>query len=151
MKANNILFITLFVFFGLYVSAQNSLISFEYTYDGAGNRTSRIVFDISSNRSITDSTLVNDLEKLETCLENIKMNMYPNPVVNTLHVEIITEMQNYEKISYQIIDVNGKVIESDFFVSAEADINFSRMDSGIYILRLMSNNNHTEYKIIKER
>lgn len=67
--------------------------------------------------------------------------VYPNPVKDILHIESPAHLQ---KII--LFDVNGKII----YVSEKTDkINMSSFAKGIYILKIVSENNVSEYKIVK--
>lgn len=70
---------------------------------------------------------------------------YPNPVTNYLTVK------SNESISkYEIISLLGSVIESKNNTSQEAIIDFSGYSTGIYLVKVHSENNIKTLKIIKE-
>jgi len=80
--------------------------------------------------------------------ENV--NVFPNPAKNTLNVSLPAEIAT--GVSYEIFDVNGKKVKS---VSNKADaqaisIDISNMATGLYILKLKSNEGSSSYKFIKE-
>ena len=146
------------------IYCQSNTISFEYDYDAAGNRISRTIINMSKS-CIIDTTFVSEddnirqkianyenlenLEKLETKLEDMRITLYPNPVKELLHVEI-NGLQDTPKVSYQLIDMNGRIVENNTFNSEKSDISFHNKQSGVYILRLLINGNYKEYKILRD-
>ncbi len=141
-------------------SQSNSGVSFEYAYDAAGNRISRTVITFPENRSVSDSIANPDLYAADGMEESdqdksIGMNMgdvvvdiYPNPVKGELYLEV-NGTDDFEKVFFEVIDVNGRVVANNRLKSSTADINFSNMEKGIYFLRLFINDEYKEYKVVK--
>ena len=70
--------------------------------------------------------------------------LYPNPVKDLLHVES-ENMQQYE-----IFSLDGKLIRSSQASGSESVIDFSNLDSGVYMLRITSDSGVVTRKVIKE-
>jgi hypothetical protein len=81
------------------------------------------------------STGLNDIKK-----SNI--NLFPNPIVNTLYIQSGLDFKEYKLYSIQ-----GKLIESGNIESNQKDL--SHLQSGVYVLNLKINNDWIQYKIIK--
>ncbi|MDR2010640.1 MAG: T9SS type A sorting domain-containing protein [Bacteroidales bacterium] len=142
-------------------------ISFEYTYDNAGNRISRTVITLSETR-MTDNDSINhrgiypggediysDItgiydqnENTRMALEDVIIDIYPNPVQGELNLEV-KGTGNFEKVFFEVVDLNGRMISNNRLKSSNASINFSGMQQGEYILRLFVNDSYREYKVIK--
>ncbi|WP_274475728.1 T9SS type A sorting domain-containing protein [Mangrovimonas aestuarii] len=72
----------------------------------------------------------------------------PNPVRNTLNLELPGNMDN---TSVEIYDVLGKLVHSQFLgSSSQAELNVSSWNKGVYIVRLMSNDKVTTKRFIKQ-
>lgn len=66
--------------------------------------------------------------------QNIQVNVFPNPMVNQLHVEGEFEGNT----SYTLTDVQGKVVKSEALQSNTIDV--SNLEKGVYILSIEINN-----------
>ena len=70
--------------------------------------------------------------------------LYPNPVKDLLHVRCDNMRQ------YYIFSVDGKLVKSSQTNDNEAVIDFSGLESGIYMLRITSDKDVVTKRIIKE-
>lgn len=79
----------------------------------------------------------------EFVFKNIKV--YPNPTSGKIFLE------SQEKINYAILNIDGKVIKPEKYITNNNEIiDISHLPNGIYLLKLV-NAQHTEYrKIIKK-
>lgn len=71
------------------------------------------------------------------------IKLYPNPVLNTLH---IYDPENIVD-SYAITDMSGKIIKQG--VHSNSAVSVSNFTSGVYFLKLQSGENQTIKKLIK--
>jgi len=62
---------------------------------------------------------------------SLTIKSYPNPVKDILIVEYQNDFQEY-----QILDVNGSVIDNGNISSAPLELDFSTYESGIYFLQI---------------
>lgn len=76
-------------------------------------------------------------------------NLYPVPAKNELFIDLLNDdLSNY---SYDIINMNGQVVTSKAKVKNRKEkIDLSHLPSGLYIVRLKSNNSYFSRKFIKE-
>ena len=79
----------------------------------------------------------------EENFKSIKFAMYPNPVKNTLNIVLPS---NIEKPKVEIYSVLGKIIQSKYLKESFNEINVSNLNSGIYLLKIMSENNSYSVK-----
>ena len=73
---------------------------------------------------------------------------YPNPTTSFVNLTI----KNYplENLNYQLLDINGRIIEENKVLDQETTINLELFASSIYILKLNSINKEIKtFKIIK--
>lgn len=80
--------------------------------------------------------------------ESVKVNVYPNPVIDTF--KVVTQISTFNQ--YTLYNFNGQVILSNKVANNtnEIEIDFSQFSKGIYLLKLDGDNNSGTYKIIKE-
>lgn len=73
-----------------------------------------------------------------------KIEIYPNPVKNEIHIKNTTN----PVINIEIFDINGKLVltkNNDLEV-----ITINKLQSGIYFMKLYTQHNNTSWKFIKE-
>lgn len=75
------------------------------------------------------------------------VSLSPNPVRDVLSISVAT---NTTVTSYEIFDVNGKVVKSMNSTSSISEINVSELSVGNYILKLQSDKGIASKKFIKE-
>ncbi|MFD2914848.1 T9SS type A sorting domain-containing protein [Psychroserpens luteus] len=92
-----------------------------------------ISLTVDSSLSIND----NDIFKIKT---------YPNPVKNWLTLDV--GIQGEFKTS--LADVNGKIILEQTFNTSIASLDLSSLSSGLYVLKLFSEDRQITKKIIKQ-
>jgi len=71
------------------------------------------------------------------------VNIYPNPVNNTLFIE-----SNNTNLQLELYDVNGQLIWQNNGVDTK-QIPFNNFEKGIYFLEIVNNNERTIQKIVK--
>lgn len=79
----------------------------------------------------------------------LKWNAYPNPTSNLLTLEII----NYDvsSLRYVMIDLSGKIIETNKITQDKTEIDMSHRVSSTYLVTLIENNKTLKtFKIIKK-
>ena len=91
-------------------------------------------FEISTTVGINETTI------------NLEMSVYPNPTTNYLTLKT----DDNANLSYQLIDMQGKVIESKNVVSNPSNISLEGQPKAIYFLNVVNNNQVVKtFKIIK--
>ena len=70
--------------------------------------------------------------------------LYPNPVKDILHIGC-DNMQQYE-----VYSLDGKLIRSSQTNGSEDVIDFSNLESGVYMVRITSNTGVMTRRVIKE-
>ena len=74
--------------------------------------------------------------------------VYPNPTHDFLTLKVNYEPGNI--LSYQLINLNGKLLETKEISGSETSIDMSHLDSGTYFLKVTdSHNRFSMFKIIK--
>jgi hypothetical protein len=79
---------------------------------------------------------------------NFSYSVYPNPTADNL----ILEAPNFKtgKITYQLLDLNGNILRSDFISGNRTEINTGTLPSSVYILQIIQENKQIQsFKIIK--
>jgi hypothetical protein len=103
---------------------------------GVLNNSGQLIFtQITSpeESSIPSNIVTPKTEKLS------QLTIYPNPS----HDEITLSIEGYsfERLKYSIIDGNGQIIHSDYFVPESSNIDVSYLNTGIYVLKVIDENN----------
>ncbi len=93
-----------------------------------------------------DSTIINISWGLGFNNNDVaKINMYPNPTTNYLIIST-----NFDYFSYQLLDINGKIILTNDINSNVAKIDFSQFNKGVYFIKLITNDKIYINKIISK-
>ncbi len=127
-----------------------SAVAYEQTvtinYDGSGDvadmaDTPNALLAFDTEQSVTN----NVLETRVLSLNNMDINLYPNPVQNILTITNVTTVKNI-----QIMNVTGQAVKAVTPVTDKAEINVSDLQSGIYFVKFVDENgNSITTKIIK--
>jgi len=104
------------------------------------------------NRAISHSEIMQIVNACTTTdlpeLFSPKVSIYPNPTNGTSNVQI---SEYNESISYTVISIDGKAIQQEQNITTNnIAIDLSDKSSGIYFLKLYSNNSSKVFKIIKK-
>ena len=88
------------------------------------------------------------VEIKETAL-NIKFSLYPNPSADILTLQ--TSDNNKEKLSYQLFDMQGKLLCNGQVTTQQTQINTESLPSATYFIHIVNreNKNVQSFKIIK--
>ena len=80
---------------------------------------------------------------------SLKFNAFPNPTVDVLTLSI--EDYDLTNLSYQMIDINGKIIETHKINQVQTILNMSNRVSALYFIAINDNNKTLKtFKIIKK-
>jgi hypothetical protein len=73
---------------------------------------------------------------------------WPNPVINNLFIKI--DGTPVTDVSYQVLDLNGQLVEKNKIVASNTIISMQKYQSGVYIVNIIySNKKSLHFKIIK--
>ena len=79
---------------------------------------------------------------------NLELSVYPNPTTNYLQLKV--ESEKLESLTYQLIDLQGKVIENKTVNSNYTNISLEGQATATYFLNVVKNNQLVKtFKIIK--
>lgn len=80
---------------------------------------------------------------------NLQMAVFPNPTTNWLQLDI--KNYGFEKLNYQIFDINGKLILQSIISAETTTISMENLSTNIYLLKVLNNNKEVKtFKIIKK-
>ena len=114
---------------------------FTYAYDDNGNRVSRI-FDSQRLANPADSIMEKDL------LEKYSLDVYPNPVTESLNVAIY-DLKPDSKVKISLYDPQGRIVYEANHIGSNSMINFSQYSVGIYFLEVKIDKQKISYRIQK--
>jgi hypothetical protein len=93
-------------------------------------------YEISTTLGINETTI------------NLEMNVYPNPVTNFLTLKV--DDVELSTLSFQLIDLKGKVITNKKVNSATTTVAMENLPTATYFLKVTDNNQIVKtFKIIK--
>jgi hypothetical protein len=134
----------LFIFLSIGLQAAGTI---SYTYDVAGNRISRtykVLAAVQMKKQLEEPVPIEE-EKVG----DRTIRIYPNPTKGALGVEILGG-DDKEKIRIQLYNMKGSQIQNLPVYSGLNTVNMFDCAAGMYVLRLVSEKETIEYKIIKE-
>lgn len=151
------LFIAFFVFYYLAIQAQqHEVIASAGDYfknsNGALSWTIGEVITESLNGSNVSlgqgfqqtNIVITEIQK--PLLNDISVDVFPNPTNDYLNVKTAKE----PFLKYQLVDMNGKIIEQNIIENSNYKISVKYLLKGIYFIKFFDNNNAVKtYKIIK--
>lgn len=78
-----------------------------------------------------------DVEVLSSVEVNIEIDLvvYPNPTTDVLNLKI--ESPNDQSISYQLVDLQGKLILNDVVTEETTQLNMTTLETSSYILNVI--------------
>ena len=80
---------------------------------------------------------------------NLQLAVYPNPTTNWLQLEV--RNTDFANLSYQLFDLNGKIILNEKITAETSTIQMERLPAAIFLLKVVSNNKEVKtFKIIKK-
>ena len=85
---------------------------------------------------------------IEVTIINLEFVAYPNPTNNALKLNIGN--YNNEKLTYQLYDMQGKLLDSKQVVNSSTTINMQGLPVSTYFLNVLDNNSLIKtFKVIK--
>lgn len=106
----------------------------------------KIQLNVTNALTLAEVQVFAPEEALSTTItENIKVNLYPNPVTDKL----TASTPNAVFKQYTIYSINGQEITSHKVNAKEIEIYVDKLSNGIYLLKLEGNKFSETYKIIK--
>jgi len=96
-----------------------------------------------TKNNIHNNVGVNDLQK-----KSNNLSIYPNPVNNTLYIIDSNDRTKLEINEIKIIDYMGRVLKSHKLINSSVHV--ADLNSGIYIIKLITNDKITTKKFIKQ-
>jgi hypothetical protein len=90
-------------------------------------------------------SIVSGLEEMGI---NLYLSVYPNPATDFLQLTI--ENEDMKEFSYQLYDINGKLLENKKITGNETSIAFSNFIPATYFLKVIEGKNEVRtFKIVK--
>ena len=79
---------------------------------------------------------------------NLTVSAYPNPTTDFLNLKV--ENYNNQNLSYQLLDMSGKLLETKKLEGEQTRIGMSNLAHATYFVKVIRNNNEVKtFKIIK--
>ena len=89
------------------------------------------------------------LSNPELTTVNLKAVTYPNPTTDYVMLNITDN--GLTNLSYNLIDVQGRVLSNEQISDSDTQISMKKFSIGMYVLKVNQNNNELKtFKIIKK-
>ncbi|MCL1942161.1 MAG: T9SS type A sorting domain-containing protein [Candidatus Azobacteroides sp.] len=124
--------------------AQNTI---QYGYDASGNRTSRTILLPSAPKSQVPEQ--QNMPAYTDLFAGLNISIYPNPTKGQLTVQI-DGLQPEQTVDILVYSLSGSLLLKKTKVGAVTDIDIGSRPAGTYVMKIVSGENTTEWKIIKE-
>ena len=155
MKKISITLLTIFAF--LFANAQDATVAVGGDATGNGGSAAysigQVVYTSNSgttgsvNQGVQQPYNIEANGIFETSL-NISLTVFPNPTAANL--TLIVANYNNEKLTYQLLDIQGKLITAKDVTSSKTEIHTSDLAYATYILNVTLDNKTVQsFKIIK--
>ena len=150
----SVLLVMLLVSFGLRAQVSVNAAGGNATGDGGSVSFSvgQMAFsaNVGTNGSVTEGVQqpyeISVLSVAEQA-ENISLSVYPNPSTDYLYLTTSDEISN---LSYQLFDMNGRLLQSEKIVGNQTNINMQGLVSATYFVKVNQGNKTVKsFKIIK--
>lgn len=92
---------------------------------------------------LDDFTLIDEALSVNSISTNNDVKIYPNPVQNELSIDL----KNYSQANAKIISLNGNTVFETTLNTYQNKLDISGLDSGIYVVQVITNLGVTNYKI----
>lgn len=148
----------LLLFFGLGgLHAQEATVATGGEASGVGGSASYSIGQVAYTNFGTNASVAQGVQQpfeistttgIEVTKINLKLSAYPNPTSDFLTLEIGT--YEWEKLSYQLLDIQGKLLENTQLLNKNTIINMESLPPSTYFLKIIEGNTQIKtFKIIK--
>lgn len=152
------LFLVILLILGTIVTGQTSINTLGNDATGSGGNVAysigQVVFTTHNSISGSISQGVQHAFEIYTlgiqeAEINISLKVYPNPTVNNLTLQI--DNYNNEQLSYQLFDLQGRLLSSGQVTERQTQINTSGLASSAYFINVLNEQQKRvqTFKIIK--
>ena len=144
------------------VRAQTTISTAGGNASGSGGTVSYTVGQVAySTQTTTSGTITQGVQQpieifVQTALEQAKditlqLQVFPNPVNDFLKLTVVPSATiSIQSLSFQLYDVNGKLVQNNNVESNETNIMMSGFTSGTYLLKIIQGDTSFKtFKIIK--
>lgn len=139
------------------ISAQQAVVASGGNASGVGGSSSYTVGQVTyltkgSNNQVLEGIQqpyeITTLASVDAGRIEKNITLYPNPVKDVLFVDF--NQESYAGSSYQLFDMQGKLIKQGSFSQKKNELDFSLLPSSVYIIKInQENKNIKTFKIIK--
>jgi hypothetical protein len=140
----------LFLFIGVSAFASQlfgqTVTDIKFEYDDAGNRTKRVIYyDSGGQKSTPEEPEEEEQPEFEKGL-----NVYPNPATHSIYVTLNEEVLESLRQELYVFDNLGRQLFQSDYLAEINQIDVSQWPIGTYIIKLVYDNKHEEWIIIKK-
>lgn len=121
------------------------------TGNGVDDEDTRRLFQINNFTALIEMTLKPVEVSTEDINENIGVQVYPNPAVNNVVVDLALENVS-ESVNLQFVDAQGRVVKSVNFenvLNDKLNVNIDDLSTGVYMINIRTAEGFTSTRFIK--
>lgn len=132
------------------VGSVTYIIDATYTCSASGNYVIYLTINCGSNKALTTymTYIHTEITTAYPVLTNeVNISLYPNPVNEKLNIKL----SNLETTgaNLNIYNISGQVVYSNDVINSLTEVNTSDFSKGVYVVKIVSNNNQYISKFIK--
>lgn len=155
-----VFFLCLSIFGAAGIHAQSNTVSAGGVATGGGGTVSFTVGQIAySTSSGNGGSVAQGVQQAYTVTDptsvldpsiDLKAKIYPNPTTDQLIITIGTF--EYKNLSYQLLDLKGRVLEQNLINSSTTSIDLSKISNGTYFVKIMDKQRQLKtFQVIKNK
>ena len=154
---NTLLLLSIILSFSLYAQISVNSAGAEATGQGGSLSYSvgQVVYSASSSSAGSASAGVQQAYEVSVATQisatnlNIDASVYPNPTTDFLILNVPEIEENY---TYQVTDINGKLLNTGLINNTQTNLDFSSYVIGTYFIKLVqANSNIKTFQVIKNK
>lgn len=128
--------------FAATVAAKAQTNTYTYSYDAAGNRTSRVLKLSQNTREAKDQILTDEIASQE-------LSIFPNPSKGLVNIAFKDESK-ITSAEVLVYNVQGRLVLQQKGITDFKTVNLSDQEVGVYMLHLIVNGEKVVWKVMKE-
>jgi hypothetical protein len=156
-QVSKTVFLSMVGFFSIQSYAQQNTVSSGGVASGSGGSVTYSIGQVAYTSSTGSNGNVNQGVQqpyeiyslgINESVFSFDLSLFPNPTTDLLNLTI--KNFNGENLSYQLVDFNGKIIQTAAIKNEQTSINLSELPMASYFINLLENNQKVQsFKIIK--
>ncbi|MFM2286761.1 MAG: hypothetical protein RLZZ543_2258 [Bacteroidota bacterium] len=143
-----------------FTNTSSNAMSCLWTIDGSTFTSTDVIYNFPFDNTYTIKLIVSNACGSDTLISTInvvkfvgieevnlnQLKLYPNPVSTLLSVT--NPFEQGKEIRYNVIDAQGKLVESSISAQAQINLDFSKYSAGLYLIQAIHKNSVFQARIV---